>query len=224
MNRSKFQRLSAVLSGLLLSGLCGTAVAQQSVQQTAPEQRQEIAFENQLDSAAVAQILTPTDALAGSFEQQKYLAVLPRPLNSSGHFDYAAGKGLEWAIEKPIASTVIISEQGISQQQGGKVVWQSDANSAETSTVANIMAAIFAGDLQTLSATFDISGQQSADNQYWQLQLTPQSDVLKNFFNRIDMSGQLNSTGQNLLRGLTLHEANGDRTEIRFSLTRLHDQ
>lgn len=219
MSHSQRRLWPALLWGLLSGSLCSAAIAQQSAQQATPEHTQQTASENKLDSAAVAQILTPTDALAGTFEQQKYLSVLPRPLSSSGHFDYAAGKGLEWAIEKPIASTVIISEQGISQQQGGKVVWQSDANSAETSTVANIMAAIFAGDLQTLSATFDISGQQSGDKQHWQLQLTPQSDVLKNFFDSIDMSGQLNSAGQSQLQGLTLHEANGDRTVIRFSLS-----
>ncbi|WP_221793302.1 outer membrane lipoprotein carrier protein LolA [Oceanobacter mangrovi] len=174
-----------------------------------PVQAQTLATE--LDADQIARILTPTDQLQGQFQQDKYLAVLPRPLHSSGRFVYQRQQGLSWQIEQPIASTVVISDSGISQTQNGQLVWQSDANSPQTTTVANIMAAIFAGDLATLQTTFDISGAQQPD-QPWQLQLTPKSEVLKNFFSQIDM------TGAQQLQGLVLHEASGDRTEIRFTI------
>jgi hypothetical protein len=107
----------------------------------------------------------------------------------------------------------MISEHGISQTQGGEVVWQSDANSAQTATVANLLAAIFAADLATLQATFAITGTQVSETNGWDLQLTPKSDVLMSFFSRIDM------TGTTHLQGLTLHEPKGDRTEIRLEVS-----
>lgn len=170
-----------------------------------------------LSQADLARILTPTDELQGQFEQDKYLTILPRPLHSSGQFHYQRQQGLEWIIEQPIASKVMISEHGISQTQGGEVVWQSDANSAQTATVANLLAAIFAGDLATLQATFAITGTQVSETNGWDLQLTPKSDVLMSFFSRIDMTGTM--TGTTHLQGLTLHEPKGDRTEIRLEVS-----
>ncbi len=168
-----------------------------------------------LTATQIADILTPQDSLSGQFQQQRFLAVLPMPLISSGHFSYQRERGLEWVIEQPIASTVTISQQGIEQTQGGEVVWQSGADSPETSTVANLMAAIFAADLDALQQTFAVTGESTDSddlNSGWQLTLTPKSEVLGSFFKDVEIHGS-----QNLMKQLIMRESDGNRSEIRFT-------
>lgn len=147
--------------------------------------------------------------VSGRFQQDKYIAVLPQPLRSEGRFSYDPEQGLDWETLSPIANRLRFNEQGIVQTVDSKVVWEVDAGQPAVVTISQVMSSVLAMNWEVLQEYFMLSGSVSADS--WQLHLEPREAVLKQVVDAIAISGNRD------VESLTLMEANGDRTEIKFS-------
>lgn len=145
-------------------------------------------------------------ALEGRFEQQKQVAVLPVPLNSSGRFQFEQGKGVVWELLAPVQNKLELTSKGINFGNEQQV---SSAQQAGVEVVAKIFMGVIAGELDTLKDYFVVTAE--GDSTKWVLHLTPHSANLAAYIKRIDLQG-----GE-FTEQLDIAEANGDTTRIRFT-------
>lgn len=150
------------------------------------------------------------EQVSGTFEQKKFITVLPEPLRSQGRFSYHREDGLVWETLTPIPNRLVFDQQGIHQSVEGKTVWEVDAQQPAVVTITRVISSVLAADWQGLQDYFALDGQMDA--QGWQLQLTPRDDVLE------QIVGSIFITGDRVLSRMVLMEPNGDRTEISFSV------
>lgn len=144
--------------------------------------------------------------LEGRFEQQKKVAVLPVPLNSSGRFQFEQGKGVVWELLAPVQNKLELTSKGINFGNDQQV---SSVQQAGVEVVAKIFMGVIAGELDTLKDYFAVTAE--GDSTQWVLHLTPHSANLAAYIKRIELRG-----GE-FTEQLDIAEANGDSTLIRFT-------
>lgn len=69
-------------------------------------------------------------AIEARFVQNKTLAILARPLVSSGRFCYQAPASLRWEYEKPVATVLLMKEGTLKRYLKEKGEWRVDASAA----------------------------------------------------------------------------------------------
>lgn len=136
----------------------------------------------------------------GSFQQEKRLKFLNKPLLSTGSFTYDQSKGVIWKTITPIPSLLLVNDEHL-------LIGQSEQ--AVPPAFGRVFKALLGGELHHLSEGFDITGKEQKNS--WQLILTPKDELLKKIMRSIML------TGDSELRLLELQEANGNLTLIRFS-------
>lgn len=148
------------------------------------------------------------EKISGSFQQKKYISVLPDALESHGRFTYDHDAGLMWETLAPISNRLVFDKQGIRQSMNGETVWEIDAQQPAVVTITQVISSVLAADWGTLREYFSIDGDMDAAG--WQLQLNPRDEVLEQVVSSISV------TGDRVLETMTLVESNGDRSEIAF--------
>lgn len=154
--------------------------------------------------------ITLDQQVSGTFQQKKFLTVLPQPLHSNGRFSYDQRDGLVWETLAPIPNRLVFDRQGIRQSMDGKTIWEVEAQQPAVVTITRVISSVLAADWQTLQTYFDLSG--TVGEAGWELSLVPRDDVLK------QMVDSIRIRGDRVLASMVLMEANGDRTEIRFTV------
>lgn len=150
---------------------------------------------------AIAEQLQTPALLQGSFSQHKHIRILSAPLVSGGVFSIVRDYGVIWGIKEPMQTQLLITENG--------VIGEDVDNDRAMAYIGRILKHILSGELSALQKQFDITLTDS--EQYdWALQMKPRSAILGRAINRIELAGDTH------IRRLVLHEAEGDRTEIRF--------
>ena len=166
---------------------------------------------DQSNAALLAQLSARSKAiqsLHGHFVQQKNIAVLPVPLQSTGQFQFEQGKSVVWETLTPVRNAVHLSPKGISFDDD-KHTQGAQAQPAGVEVVAKIFMGVIAGELDSLNDYFTITA--SGDSNHWQLQLAPRSANLAAYIKRIELAG-----GE-LTEQLDISETNGDATHIHFT-------
>lgn len=136
----------------------------------------------------------------GSFQQEKHLKFLRKPLLSTGTFTYDQSKGVIWKTISPIPSLLLVNDEHLLTAQGEQAL---------PPTFGRVFKALLGGELNHLAEGFDIIGKEQKTS--WQLQLTPKDELLKKVIKTILLSGDSE------LRLLELHELNSNLTRIQFS-------
>lgn len=150
------------------------------------------------------------EIVRGEFEQKKVIEALGRPLVSRGDFVFARDHGVIWRTRTPFAQTVQLTRTGITQEQGGQVLFTLSADREPAiRAMSEIMLPLFSADFKRLERYFHISGEAKGGN--WRVVLDPIPAVLAQVFRQIRLDGASH------IQRVELLEANGDRTEIRFS-------
>lgn len=167
------------------------------------------------DATLLAQLAERSKAIQsteGRFVQQKHIAVLPVPLNSTGRFQFTQGKGVVWEVLTPVQNKVELTPKGISfgNEQSAN---QAAAQQAGIEVVAKIFMGVIAGELDTLNDYFAVAA--SGDSSKWTLRLTPHSANLAAYIKSIELQG-----GE-VTEQLDIAEANGDRTHISFTTDKI---
>ena len=172
---------------------------------------------NALLSAIIEQV-TISDKIEGSFEQRKYIHILPQPLLSKGVFQLDKKTGLVWQINTPVSSRIVFDSAGIHQHQKGQAVWEISNDRPGVAMIGELMRAALSYDWPLLENYFFINGsindasETQPSTRQWALTLTPKEKTLQQTIKHISITG-----GQQLT-SLILFEANNDRTEITFSM------
>ncbi|QIW16738.1 hypothetical protein A4G20_10560 [Pasteurellaceae bacterium RH1A] len=157
------------------------------------------------ESELVALLQQPQN-VQGDFTQQRFLKSLTKPITTQGKFTLLAQKGLLWQMEKPFANQLRVRSDGIMQWNGTNWVANGKLGQAEQ---VRLFLGLLSGNVSGLKSQFDLS--LSGDKSNWQLLLTPNSLLMKQIFDKIELSGD------KLVKSIVLYEKQGDRTQIDFS-------
>jgi outer membrane lipoprotein-sorting protein len=158
----------------------------------------------------IQQKLTTHKLLRGQFVQTKTLQMFNQPLLSAGHFLLDQQQGLLWAQVEPFPVSLVLVKDKLSQQFAGQpaeVILAKD--NPMVFYFSHLFLALFKGDVAALSEQFTIKV--SANEQTWQLLLTPKSAPLNKIFSGISIEGK------DFIEQLQLTELNGDLSLIEFN-------
>lgn len=153
--------------------------------------------------------------LRGDFEQQRQLRGARQPLVSRGEFLVVRDRGVLWRTREPVASALVVTPQQLRvMSEDGRVLRQLDAQRLPgLREFTQLMLGLMAGDLTPLAAQFRIDGTLRGA-QGWALVLEPLSAAVAAQMARIRVEGDRH------VQQVTIEEAAGDQTVIRFSLQR----
>lgn len=132
---------------------------------------------------------------AVTFEQQRTITGLPRPLLSSGKLTIAADK-VVWHTQEPLDQQLVITAEGIQNDDQTKL--------RGSEVIGQLLLAVLQGNAQTIAANFAVQLQDTC------LVLTPKLSQLQQFVQRIESCG-----GEQIER-IRLIEQQGNQSDITF--------
>jgi len=172
------------------------------------------------DSSAPLALLSqfkPLTIASGTFVQNKYFTVLKNPVTSTGELYLDQALGFVWHTSKPIASTMILKDDGLfsidHRQQ------QKQINNA--TPIATVLMSALSGDLTALESQFSlaatsitkVSSTKAASSNQTCIELTPKDATIAKVMRAIELCGK------DTVDHLVLFETSGNRTEITINLT-----
>jgi hypothetical protein len=170
------------------------------------------------DDAALARVrksLEEAPVLRANFEQTKTMRALERPLVLSGRLVFSKSHGVLWSIDAPIRRRYILGETRVAEiDEDGTRTERGIDDLPGFSQAARIFGALLRGDAQTLEGVFDLSVDGSGEAGGWAITLVPKAEPLAQFLTEARIAGS------RFVERLTIVEALGDRSEIRFVDTR----
>ncbi len=152
-----------------------------------------------------AQLAKPA-VVRGPLIQEKHLRALPQPLTSRGQFVLSRDLGLLWQLQSPLQQDYRIDNQGIAKRTANG--WQQQPGQDVAAQQSRLFLAVLKGDHSGLARDFEL--QLSGSAEAWQLQLIPNSLLLKQIFSRIQIEGGA------LVQRIELHETQGDHSVLRL--------
>jgi len=156
------------------------------------------------NSLRVAQVMR------GKFVFKKFLSEIPKPLISRGTFVFVKGMGVDWHTQEPFDSDFVLTATGMKQVDAGKTTMQMSASEQPAvRVIAHIFLSLLSLDVESLQSSFSLYGMQQGKQ--WQVGLKPTIPAIASVFRDAIVNGSAQ------VESLTLHDANGDRTEIEFS-------
>jgi hypothetical protein len=143
------------------------------------------------------------------FTQTRQMAIMKRPLVSSGRVLYARGHGVLWQAEQPNRTSYALGEDrideigpdGTRRERGVREV-------PGLSQVSRVLRALFDADTAALQQHFELSLRGDASR--WELDLKPRQPQLAQFLSSLQVSGG------RFVEAVRLDEASGDVTQIQF--------
>lgn len=152
----------------------------------------------------VLQLQKPSN-LQGRFSQQRFLNGLTKPMTTQGDFVLLKNQGLLWQMKKPFENQLRVKADGISQWNGSE--WVSSQQLGQSEQI-KLFLGLLSGDVAALSSQFDL--QLNGTEKAWQLSLVPNSLLMKQIFDNIEIRGDL------VVKSIEIREKQGERTLIRF--------
>ena len=148
--------------------------------------------------------------LWAAFEEEKKVAILKRPLRSSGHLIFLPDKGLYRKITHPFGQELLITPDAIYQREpdGKKEKMSLETLPAARGFVETFLT-IFSGSWAAFQRHFKVSF--SSNDPVWQLGLIPRHEIMAKLISCIVIEGE----DQHIIR-LWVQEANGDLTSDQF--------
>lgn len=148
--------------------------------------------------------------MRADFSQTKTLAAMRKPFRIAGHVTYARDAGVLWQVTAPYAVTYLIDARGAAEiDASGRRKTGGGRDNAGAAQAGQIMQALLSADLAPLQSSFALAP--ARQDSGWQVTLTPHHAELARHLARIVVRGDT------AVDQVDIHEAGGDRTEIRFT-------
>ncbi|HVW70833.1 MAG TPA: LolA-related protein [Steroidobacteraceae bacterium] len=142
-----------------------------------------------------------------TFVEQHFLAVLDRPVESSGELFYDAPDRLEKRTLHPKPETLVL-EHGVITAKRGRRTFTLDLSSyPQIVPLIDSIRATLAGDRASLEKIFKVTLDGGLDQ--WQLVLTPADPVVAKSVRRILIEG-----ARDIIRSVEIQQADGDRSVL----------
>jgi hypothetical protein len=133
----------------------------------------------------------------GQFTQTRRLAVLKRPLISSGTFAFNPDLGMIWHQQSPFTTTMVMQQQQLTTIDSQGNILQAQSNSRQKAhplmqQIPQLMQHLLSGDLTALQADFKLFylPTDTTGTQTWTLGLIAKDDRLQQALGKIILQGQ----------------------------------
>jgi hypothetical protein len=145
------------------------------------------------------------------FVEEKFLAVLDRPLEVSGTLSYDAPSHLEKRTLRPRRETLVVDGDTLSVEEGGgrTRTYAVQSNPVLWGFVESIRSTL-AGDLPTLRRFYDV--QLDGGEADWLLRLRPNERAMRDAVKEIRIGGR-----GPVVRTMEILDAGGDRSVMRIT-------
>ena len=140
-----------------------------------------------------------------SFSEKHFLAVLDRPVESSGELFYDAPDRLEKRTLKPKPETVVLLNGVITAQRGRHTYTLNLGDYPQIVPLIDSIRATLAGDRATLERLFKVTFDGSLDQ--WTLTLTPSDPAVAKSVRQIRIEG-----ARDAMHTVEIRQADGDRS------------
>lgn len=151
------------------------------------------------------------DRLRAKFNEQKHVALLAKPLKSTGTILFDRDQGIARIQATPKVQQVTVTKTKLVIKAGTRVEEVPLDKSKDLRAFALVFPSLLRGDRAALSTSFDI-GLYGADTGWWALSFTPKSDSLKKLVTSVIVIGQKQDPV-----ALKITEASGDVTETELT-------
>ena len=154
------------------------------------------------------QALAQSKGGRASFVEKKYLAIVDKPVESSGELLYVAPDRLEKRTLKPRAESLVLEGQRLAIERAGKARLTLDLQSyPEAAAFVDSIRGTLAGDRGALEKVYRLT--LSGDAAQWQLILIPQYSRMSDIVTRIVIRGSKGEVSR-----IDFDLADGDRSEM----------
>jgi outer membrane lipoprotein-sorting protein len=156
--------------------------------------------------------MTQTRSSHATFVEKKYIAILDKPVESSGELSYTAPDRLEKRTLKPRPESMLLDGGTLTVEQKGKRHVLPLQNYPEIVAFIDSIRGTLAGDRAALERVYKLN--LTGDEQQWTLELQPLSERMKKVVERIRIAGE-----QHELRTIEIRQADGDRSVMTITQT-----
>ena len=147
--------------------------------------------------------LAQTRSGHASFVEKKSIAILDRPVESSGELFYTAPGRLEKRTLKPRPESMVLEQGTLTIEQKGKRHVLPLQNYPEIAAFIESIRGTLAGDRAALERAYHLNLE--GGEQGWTLELLPLADRMKKVVERIRIAGERHE-----LRTIEIRQADGD--------------
>ena len=151
------------------------------------------------------------DRLACTFQEDKRIALLARPLHTTGAIYYARDRGIVRDTKTPRPERVVVTRTALRIRKGDHVEDIPLDKSKDLKAFALIFPTILRGDRGELERAFDL-GLHGSEAAWWALVFTPRAESMRALLRRVVVFGK-----KDRLVALQIVEASGDTTDTRLS-------
>jgi hypothetical protein len=140
-----------------------------------------------------------------AFTEKKYLALLDRPVESTGELTFTPPDRMEKRTTAPRAESVVVEGGSVSLERGGK---RQSLQLRENPAVAVLVESIrstLAGDLAALTRAYSVGLSGSPSD--WRLTLRPLDASAASLVERVEIAGR-----EARVRSVEIFQADGDRS------------
>ncbi len=142
-----------------------------------------------------------------NFVEKKTIAMLDRPVESSGELFYRAPDHLEKRTLKPKPESMIVDGDSLIIQKGHKKYRLQLADYPELAAFIDSIRGTLAGDRKALERNYRLSLDGTAE--HWILQLVPTDVKMQAVVQRIRIAGELDT-----VRSIEINQADGDSSKM----------
>jgi hypothetical protein len=146
-----------------------------------------------------------------AFRDEKHIALLARPLVSTGVLYFDRDRGIVRSTRTPHAEKAVLTRTALRIQKGDRVEDIPLDRSKDLQAFALIFPTLLRGERADIERSFDAALYGRADG-WWALELTPRADSLRALVRRVIVFGRAGE-----LAALQIAEASGDTTDTRLS-------
>lgn len=155
------------------------------------------------DLDQLMQSLATTKSGHASFIEKKTIAILDKPVESSGELFYTAPDRLEKRTLKPKAESMVLDKDKLIVEQRGRKHVLSLQSYPEIAAFIDSIRGTLAGDRKALERSYKLS--MAGTQRDWDLSLLPLEDKMKKVVTSINISG-----AGNTLETIEINQADGD--------------
>lgn len=151
------------------------------------------------------------ERLSCKFSEEKRVALLARPLKSTGTIYFARDKGIARTVITPRAQQVVLTKTTLKIRTEKKTEEIPLDKSKDLKAFALIFPTLLRGERAELEKSFEIA-MYGSEKDWWALQFSPKTDSLKKLVKRVVVYGKKLDA-----HSLQVVEANGDTTNTRLT-------
>jgi outer membrane lipoprotein-sorting protein len=160
--------------------------------------------------AQLFESLAKQKATRATFQEKKFLALLDKPVESSGELVFTPPDRLEKRTLKPKPESVVVDRDVMTLERGGKRQSLALRDNPAIAVLIDSIRATLAGDLALLTRTYSAGLDGNAAR--WKLTLRPLDPSLGVLVERIEIGGT-----QAQVRSVEIFQADGDRSLMTLS-------